>query len=819
MYISIANSIGSPSNAANAGGQVPFQFTVDTTIAGSSGVGNFALPLTTSTGLDAEVDWGDGSSDNITDHTAPEVTHTYSSAGTYTIKITGDLLGWQFNNGGDKLKMGDVEKWGALNISVGSGFYGCTNMTCSATDAPTITSRSLGLYFVSCTNFNGAIGNWNVSSVTDMSVMFLSASSFNQDIGSWNTSSVTNMSNMFNGASVFNQNIGSWNTSSVTNMNSMFDGVLSFNQDIGNWDVSSVTRMTSMFKSASSFNQNIGSWDTSSVTRMDNLFNGASSFNQDIGNWDTSSVTNITQMFQSASSFNQDIGNWNTSSVTTMGAVFFFASSFNNGGSSSINNWNTSNVTGSMNEMFRGTAFNQPIGNWDVSGITSMSNMFNGASVFNQDIGSWDTSSVTSMNSMFRDAFRFNQDIGGWDVSSVTDMSVMFRRAEDFNQDISSWDVSSVTDMGFMFRRTDSFNQDIGGWDVSSVTDMEAMFREASVFNQDISNWDINQVSNFLLFMGNFTGLSTTNYDALLVGWEANLQALYPGGAGYPYTISINFGGSEYSAAGSTARQSLIDTFSWTITDGGLSVESEYQDIIDYGNTQGYTLPSSSQQALQNQLVYDLKDAGVWSKLDLLYVFATDGDSDFASINWKDPNNYEITEVNSPTFTSNQGFEGDGNSSYLNTNFVASTDSVKYTDADASFGIYANQAPSASNAFLTATRSGSDVNANYLRVSLSSINSNNTGNRDNFVTFYNFMQVQLISGTQYLYGNGNEITSKTFVGTPSVPTTSIYILAFNNNGTAQSFADSTIRSFYAGSSLLSESSDLNTALTTYYNAL
>ena len=250
-----------------------------------------------------------------------------------------------------------------------------------------------------------------------------------------------------------------------------------------------------------------------------------------------------------------------------------------------------------------------------------------------------------------------------------------------------------------------------------------------------------------------------------------------------------------------------------------VATNSEYQDVLDYADSQGYQRPSYAQQALQDALVGDLKDAGVWSNLDLFYVFATDGDSDFASINWKDPNNYEITEVNSPTFTSNQGFEGDGNSSYLNTNFVASTDSVKYTDADASFGIYANQAPSASNAFLTATRSGSDVNANYLRVSLSSINSNNTGNRDNFVTFYNFMQVQLISGTQYLYGNGNEITSKTFVGTPSVPTTSIYILAFNNNGTAQSFADSTIRSFYAGSSLLSESSDLNTALTTYYNAL
>jgi len=115
---------------------------------------------------------------------------------------------------------------------------------------------------------------------------------------------------------------------------------------------------------------------------------------------------------------------------------------------------------------------------------------------------------------------------------------------------------------------------------------------------------------------------------------------------------------------------------------GGVSFDADYQAVLDYATTQTYTLPSASQQALQNQLVIDLKDAGVWSKLDVFYVFATDGDSDFASINWKDPNNFECTEVNSPTFTTNKGFEGDGTSAYLDTNFNTSTDSVNYTQND-----------------------------------------------------------------------------------------------------------------------------------------
>lgn len=349
-------------NGAARSGVDPFTFTVDTTIAGSSGVGSFALPLTTSTGLDAEVDWGDDTTDNITDHTAPEVTHTYSSAGTYTIKITGDLLGWKFDDLGDKLKMGDVEKWGALNITVNEGFYGCANMTCSATDAPTITSTNLVNFFRNCTNFNGAINNWDTSNVTDMRLIFRNAISFNQDISSW---------------------------------------------------------------------------DVSSVTSMQDMFNGATAFNQDIGNWDISSVLATTRMFQNASAFN-------------------------NGETSNINNW--------------------------------------------------DTSSVTNMNSMF-------------EVASV-------------------------------------FNQDIGSWDISSVTSMERLFNNADAFDQDISSWDINQVSSFSNFMLLATGLSTANYDALLIGWEAQAPT---------YSGSIHFGSSQYTPGGAAeaARTSLQTTYGWVITDGG----------------------------------------------------------------------------------------------------------------------------------------------------------------------------------------------------------------------------------------------------------
>jgi hypothetical protein len=97
-------------------------------------------------------------------------------------------------------------------------------------------------------------------------------------------------------------------------------------------------------------------------------------------------------------------------------------------------------------------------------------------------------------------------------------------------------------------------------------------------------------------------------------------------------------------------------------------------------------LPSSGQQALQNQLVLDLKDGGIWSKLDTFGVFATDGDSDFALIDWIRLTDY--TAVNSPTFTTDEGYEFNGISSYINTNFNPATQGVNYTLNNASRGFY-----------------------------------------------------------------------------------------------------------------------------------
>jgi surface protein len=306
------------------------------------------------------------------------------------------------------------------------------------------------------------------------------------------------------------------NLSNVTSLSYMFAHAEQFNQQIDDWDTSNITDMSFMFFYASVFNQDIRNWNTSGVTDMQMMFYEANSFNQDIGNdavlggWDTSSVTNMSGMFYGASAFNQDIGNWNTNKVSDMSLMFYEASTFN-----------------------------QPIGNWNTNNVIDMSFMFHSANTFNQDISGWNTSNVTNMMSMFQSASAFNHDIasdelaGSWDTSNVIDMSWMFYNAEAFNQEISNWNTGNVGNMNHMFSNSYNFDQNLGTWDISSLADATDMFANIA--------------------------LSTANYDALLIGWDA--QVHLP-------DVSFSGGNSTY-CLGESARDHMISVDGWVISDGG----------------------------------------------------------------------------------------------------------------------------------------------------------------------------------------------------------------------------------------------------------
>jgi hypothetical protein len=245
---------------------------------------------------------------------------------------------------------------------------------------------------------------------------------------------------------------------------------------------------------------------------------------------------------------------------------------------------------------------------------------------------------------------------------------------------------------------------------------------------------------------------------------------------------------------------------------GGVPIDADYQAILDYATTQGYTLPSSSQQTLQNQLVIDLKDAGVWSNLDTFAVFATDGDEDFALIDWIRLIQYAA--FNSPTFTTNEGFKGDGSSTYLDSGYNYNGN---VTENDLHFGGYAfndktiyniiGGVDSGSNDVLISTdfNDGQSFSRCNSIGRLSFIGTNQTG--VHIVSRNNGTSVDLISA------NGT-ISNQSSTSTGGVPNGNVTALKFGSV-----YTDSTIAIVHAGVSVNNELSDFFTAVNSYMTSI
>ena len=198
-----------------------FQFTVKTDNAGTSNADQFTMPLT-GAGINCNVNWGDGSAVEVV---TGAVTHTFlGGAGTYTCTVTGTLKGWRFNNGGDKLKLTGISEWGVFDISTTAGFYGCTNLVITATDAPIISTTSFYSLFRNAGSIS-TIGNsslWLTSAVTNWQLAFSGANPGVSGAG-LDVSGMTNGIDMFSWSG-FNQDLSSWNIRNLTNATNMFNG-------------------------------------------------------------------------------------------------------------------------------------------------------------------------------------------------------------------------------------------------------------------------------------------------------------------------------------------------------------------------------------------------------------------------------------------------------------------------------------------------------------------------------------------------------------------------------------------------------------------
>jgi hypothetical protein len=146
----------------------------------------------------------------------------------------------------------------------------------------------------------------------------------------------------------------------------------------------------------------------------------------------------------------------------------------------------------------------------------------------------------------------------------------------------------------------------------------------------------------------------------------------------------------------------------------GIVYDTDYQAILSNGTTRGVTLPNEAEQLIQNQLILNLKSAGIWSKLDAFYVFAnniTDSTGGFARINWKNPSaNYGTVQGSSlPSITPKSGFTGNGSNQGINLNLQHIPVGGNFNSTGASMGCFVGTIPGVSSAVLSTQNSNSRI--------------------------------------------------------------------------------------------------------------
>jgi hypothetical protein len=239
--------------------------------------------------------------------------------------------------------------------------------------------------------------------------------------------------------------------------------------------------------------------------------------------------------------------------------------------------------------------------------------------------------------------------------------------------------------------------------------------------------------------------------------------------------------------------------------------DPSYQAVLDYASTiPTCVLPNTTQQVKQNQLVIDLKAAGIWNKLDTFAVFATNGNSDFALIDWKRLTGYTN---NNCTFTTNGGFVGNGTNAYIDTNFNPSIGTNNYTLGDANRSMYMD------------LRSGNTpmdgislASRNRTIFSSSPAQQVNQGTSSNSGGFTNWLNDGL-----HMLNRTNSTTVIGIIDTTSTTRSSSMTIIENSNQwilrASTTYAAHRVRIYSMGASLVAEANAYNTAINNYITSL
>ena len=214
--VTATNAVGSTPATSNALTIQNFFTTEWTTTASSESI---ELPYLDVVGTySGTINWGDS---NTSANSYANRTHTYATAGTYTVVINGTVNSWNFGSTLTGGNITSVVHWGQLQFGndVGGYFGDCPNLDLSSVSDVLDLTGITDLYYMfggctSLTNIN-RIGEWDTSAITNMNAMFQLCTLINFNIGTWDVGNVSNFADFMDSATT---------TFSTTNLDAIYNG-------------------------------------------------------------------------------------------------------------------------------------------------------------------------------------------------------------------------------------------------------------------------------------------------------------------------------------------------------------------------------------------------------------------------------------------------------------------------------------------------------------------------------------------------------------------------------------------------------------------
>jgi hypothetical protein len=266
-------------------------------------------------------------------------------------------------------------------------------------------------------------------------------------------------------------------------------------------------------------------------------------------------VGSIDYIIDWGDSYTQNItSNTSTTHNYNTGGIYIITISINSG----IKNWAFYNSVDKQKLI--------SVNNWGTCPV-SLQLTFSG--LLNFQISALDLPNVLygDNSGTFKDCTNFNSSLENFPFVGRCDR--VLYNCINFNNNLNV-NTTSCYSMVLAFFNIDSFNNPIS-FDSSLVQNMNSLFYACNNFNKSIGFLNLSSLPNGSDF-GNF--LTYTSYDNLnyqndiieLIGWNGLIPTKT-----IPINCNINFGTAKYEIGGQSeyAKNYLINTLGWTISDGG----------------------------------------------------------------------------------------------------------------------------------------------------------------------------------------------------------------------------------------------------------